>query len=306
MPQHGGMSENKTWFAGWLLVVAGGLLLLPIALPAAGVESRMNLPQVSGEVWLSAEARLELDSVWGKWASDREYAMTPSVSQRLLEALPAELRDGCREMLSDFEPAIKVERNLGVRVLHAEGIADERTAILAFRCTVHIPELTAYDERPAVLVLHKGAGVLRLLPLAETCENCSDLYHVAYTQKFAAAGGYLAELKVEHTTDNPCCDGGDSHGGRDLLLVAVPEGAKVLTFEKDTDDYNHDDESEDTQTVCKSEVAYERDSNGYLLALNAQTNCTQNGKFAPPIKASRFEWNAGEKRFLPSGVARSL
>ena len=100
------------------------------------------------------------------------------------------------------------------------------------------------------------------------------------------------------TTDNPCCDGGDSRSAGKLLLVAVPEGATVLAFEKETDDYNRDDADGDTQTVCRSEVSYERDGEGRLLAINARKSCTENGKFVPPIKASRFEWNAGEKRFL--------
>jgi hypothetical protein len=105
--------------------------------------------------------------------------------------------------------------------MYAEHVNGERTAILAFRCTVHIPDATAYDERPAVLVSDKEGAVLRFVSLAEECNNCSELYHVGYTQKFAAAAGYLAELRVDHSTDNPCCDGGDSHGGSDLLLLAL-------------------------------------------------------------------------------------
>jgi len=201
-------------------------------------------------------------------------------------------------MLSDFEPMTKVGRNLSVRVLHAERVGEERTALLAFRCTVHIPDVTAYDERPAVLVLHKDVSVLRLLAIADDCRNCTDLYLVGYTQRFAAAAGYLAELNVEHTSSNPCCDGGDSRSGSELRLVAVPEGTTVLTFEKDSDDISVDDENGDGQTVCNSEIVYERDSKGYLLAMNAQTRCTLNGKFEPPVKTSRFEWNAVEKRFL--------
>lgn len=276
--------------------MAAFLLFPPAAHTRA--ESRLNLPQVAVQVSLNAEARLKLDGVFEKWPGDPEHAMTPDIAGLLIEALPVELRNGCREMLSDFEPMTKVGRNLSVRVLHAERVGEERTALLAFRCTVHIPDVTAYDERPAVLVLHKDVSVLRLLAIADDCRNCTDLYLVGYTQRFAAAAGYLAELNVEHTSSNPCCDGGDSRSGSELRLVAVPEGTTVLTFEKDSDDISVDDENGDGQTVCNSEIVYERDSKGYLLAMNAQTRCTLNGKFEPPVKTSRFEWNAVEKRFL--------
>jgi len=275
----------------------GALLLFSMAIHVLA-ESRLNLPQVAAEVRLNAEAKLELDSMLEKWSGDPTQAIAPDAWRLLLESLPAELRNGCREMLSDFETMVKVDRDLSVRILYAERVNGERTAILAFRCTVHIPEVTAYDERPAVLVSDKEGAVLRLVSLAEDCNNCSDLYHVGYSQKFAAAAGYLAELNVEHSTDNPCCDGGDSHGGSDLLLVAVPEGAKLLAFEKDTDDYNHDDEAGDAQTACRSEISYERDRQGRLQAIDARTSCTENGKSKPPIKATRFEWNVREKRFL--------
>ncbi len=277
--------------------VMGAFVLFPTAVHTRA-ENRLNLPQLAAQVSLNAEAKLQLDGVFEKWAGDPEHAMTPEMAHFLIEALPAELRNGCREMLSDFESMVRVDRNLSVRVLHAERVNDERSAILAFRCSVHIPDVTAYDERPVVLVLDKEGAVLRLVSVAEDCKNCSDLYHVGYTQRFAASAGYLAELSVEHSTSNPCCDGGDSHSGSDLLLVSVPEGAKVLAFEKETDDYNHDDENGDAQTVCESEISYQRDSKGGLQAIDARTSCTVNGKFAPPIKRSRFEWNAGEKRFL--------
>jgi hypothetical protein len=291
------MHNHKRGLVSLRLFATSAPLLFSMAIHVCA-ESRMNLPQVAAEASVDAKTKLQVDSAFDKWASDPEHAMTPDTARLLIEASPAELRNGCREMLSDFESMVRVDRNLSVRVLHAERVNEERTAVLAFRCTVHIPDVTAYDERPAVLVSNRSVSILKLLPVANECKNCSDLYQVGYTQRFAVARGYMAELNVGHTTRNPCCDGGDDHEGSDLLLVAVPEGAKLLAFEKDTDDYNHDDENGDAQTVCKSEISYLRDSKGGLQAIDARTSCTVNGKFEPPIKASRFEWNASEKRFL--------
>jgi hypothetical protein len=287
-----------------LLGSAIGILLLLLAACDGKAESRLNLPQITAEVRLKVEARSQLESMVDKWISDAAQAIAPEAWRPLLEAVP-ELRKGCREMLSDFEPMAKVSRDFSVRVLHAEHVDEQRSAILTFRCTVHVPDVTAYDERPATLLLKKESSVLKLLPVGKDCRNCADLYQVGYTQGFAAIDGYLAELNVEHSTDNPCCDGGDSSSGSNLLLVAVPEGAIVLAFEKDTDDYNHDDEGGDTQTVCTSKISYERDGKGDLHAIDARTSCSENGKVAPPVKASRFEWNAEEKRFLERGARSS-
>ena len=267
----------------------------------SGAESRLNLPQLATEVPLPAEANVEFEGMVDQWISNPTLGIAPGAWRPLLEAVP-DLRNGCRAMLADFEPMAKVHRDFSVRVLHAEHSGEERSAVLAFRCTVYVPDVTAIDERPAVLLLHKGTSVLKLLPLAEECSNCSDLYRVGYTQRFAATPGYLAELSVEHSTDNPCCDGGDSSSGTKLLLVAVPESVTVLALEKDTDDYSHDDESGDGETVCKSDIFYEWDGTGRLQAVNAQTRCSEKGKLMPPAKTSRFEWNAEEKRFLQRGV----
>ena len=302
MPQHGYMRKHE-YQPAWRGLLTGAMSAFLLLLMAADgkAESRLNLPQVTAEARLKVEARSQLESMVDKWISDATQAIAPEAWRPLLEAVP-ELRNGCREMLSDFEPMTKVGRDFSVRVLHAEHVGEERSAILAFRCSVHIPDVTAYDERPAVLLLNKGASVLKLLPLAEDCKNCADLYQVGYTQRFATGGGYLAELNVEHSTDNPCCDGGDSNSGNKLLLVAVPQGAIVLAFEKDTDDTSADDENGDGQTVCKSEISYERDGKGDLRAIIARTSCSENGKFVPPVRTSRFEWNAGEKRFLERSV----
>lgn len=297
--QHGSMSTYSWRFGLWRAGLIGAIGVAATA-GVAGAESRLNLPQIAREVRLSAETRVALDGVIETWAGDGEHGIAPGVGRLLLGDLPAEMREGCREMLADFEQMTKVNRDLSVRVLHAERVGEERTALVAFRCSVHIPDVTAYDERPAVMVLGKDASVLRLLALADDCRNCSDLYHVGYTQRFAGAAGYLAELKIEHTTDNPCCDGVDSHSGNELMLVTVPDGAVALMLDKDSDDMSADDSDPNGggQTICKSEVLYERDGKGYVAAVTARTSCATDGKFEPPVKVNRFEWSAGEKRFL--------
>ncbi len=76
----------------------------------------------------------------------------------------------------------------------------------------------------------------------------------------------------------------------------------MLAFEKETDDYNHDDENGDSQTVCKSVVSYERDS-ARLQVVSARIRCEANGKFVPPIQTRRFRWEPARKRFEESQMA---
>jgi hypothetical protein len=279
----------------------GPHFLLAFAVATAG-HSRLNLPQETAEVILNSAAKAEVDSVLESGSALAEGQLPVRVTQVLIESLPARLRNGCKEMISDFGANPAVSSAWSATLLHAEGDSADRSALVSFRCTVHIADLTGYDERPALLHSTKQATILKFLPLDPDCTNCSDLYHLRYNQRFEAAGGYLAELDVEHSTSNPCCDGGDRLGGTRLLLISVPEGASVLDFEKATDDYSHDDEApEDVQTVCKSEVSYERDANRYLQAVTARMSCTQKEKLVPPILTRRFEWHPANQRFQERG-----
>ncbi len=280
----------------------GSQFLLVFAVATAG-HSRLNLPQETAEVTLNSAAKGEIDSVLENRSALAKGQLPANVAQILIESLPAHLRNGCKEMISDSAANPLVSSAWSATLLHAEGDRAERSALVSFRCTVHIADLVGYDERPAVLLSRKQATVLKFLPLDPDCTNCSDLYHLQFKQRFEATGGYLAELDVEHSTSNPCCDGGDRLSGTRLLLISVPEGASVLDFEKATDNYSHDDEApEDAQTVCKSEVSYERDPNQHLQAVTARMSCTQNGKFVPPIVTRRFEWNPANQRFQEHGT----
>ncbi len=284
-------------------MLLGSYLLLAFAVATPG-QSRLNLPQETAEVTLNSAAKADLDSALDNGSASAKGQLPARVVQILIESLPARLRNACKEMISDYGANPVARTAWSATLLHAEGDSGERSALVSFRCTVRIGDLVGYDERPALLLSRKQATILKFLRLDPDCANCSDLYHVQYQQRFEATGGYLAELDVEHSTINPCCDGGDRRGGTRLLLISVPDGSSALDFEKASDDYNHDDEApEDTQTACKSEVSYERDPNRHLQAVTARMSCTQNGKFVPPIVTRRFEWNPANQRFQEHGTS---
>jgi len=270
-------------------------LVLAAAANAAG-GSRLNLPQSLAELTLNAE---DLKSVLTPQNGEDEDILAPQITGLLIGSLPREFRDACREMVPNFGPeaAAKTTWKWSVRRLYVEGNDIQQSALLALRCTAHMPDITYYDERPAVLLLNKEKALLKLSPLAEDCKNCSDLYHIRFTQKFGTPSAYLAELSVEHSNENPCCDGIVRESGTLLLLIAVPDGTQVLAFEKDS----FDDVGEET-TECKSSVFYERESDGRLKAITARTSCSENGKPVPPV-TTQFVWNPREKRFRPHNGA---
>jgi hypothetical protein len=275
-------------------VISAFLVLATAANAAAG--SRLNLPQSSAEVSLNAEG---LNSILTRQNGDDEDILAPQITQLLIGSLPREFRDACREMVPNFGPqaVAQTTSEWSVRRLHAEGNDIQHSALLALRCTAHVPNITYYDERPALLLVNKEKALLKLSPLAEDCKDCSDLYHIRFTQKFGAPSGYLAEMSVEHSNENPCCDGIARESGTLLLLVAVPDGTQVLAFEKDS----FDDTGEEA-TECKSSVFYERESDGRLKSITTRTSCTANGKPVPQV-TKQFVWNPNEKRFRPRNAA---
>ena len=148
--------------------------------------SRLNLPQPSAEVPLNAA---DLKSILTPQNGKDEDLLAPQVTGFLMGSLPKEFRYACREMVPNFgsEAAAKTTWEWSVRRLHVEGNDIQQSALLALRCTVHVPDITYYDERPAVLLLNKEKAFLKLSPLAEDCTNCSDFVsHTVHTKVWSA------------------------------------------------------------------------------------------------------------------------
>jgi hypothetical protein len=257
--------------------------------------NRLNLPQLSAEVTLNAD---EVKGVFTAQQGKGEVVLAPPITQLLIGSLPAEFRDGCREMVPNFGPqaAAKTTWAWSIRRLYIEGNENEQSTLLALRCTAHVPEITYFDERLAVLLNGKKT-VLKLLALDRDCTDCSTLYHLQFTQRFDSDSGYLAELNIDHTTENPCCDGGYTETGSGLLLIAVPSGVSALALDKDTHSDVPGEESSDSHSDCKSVITYERDGMSKLRAVVSSTTCTENGKVQPSITTSRYDWDRSKRRF---------
>jgi hypothetical protein len=284
-----------------ICVILAGLYCLLAGTPAFG-GNRLDLPQVSAEVNLPLG---QVESVFEMQPNKTGEALPARETYVLISSLPADFRNGCSDMTLDYGPQAAAQTTWAwsVRVLHAESGKFGQSALLAFRCTAHVPDVTYSDERRAIL-LNGQKTTLKLLALDKDCDNCSDLYHFEFVQRFNTENGYFAELRLEHTTENPCCDGGDTDKGARFLLVTIPLEAVALSFDKETYFYNHDDQDGDTETECKSVVTYDREA-GNLLGVNTQTSCTENGKPKPPVMVTRYRWDRTKERFESSAAASS-
>ena len=281
-------------------------ILLGLGFLCAGTSAfagdRLDLPQIAAEVDLPLG---EIQSIFNLEVDENAQLLPARETQLLIDSLPEEFRDGCRQMVVDFGPqaASTTAWAWSVRRLHVESGKFGQSALLAFRCTVHVPDVTYVDERLAIL-LNGAKTVLKLLALDKDCTNCTDLYQFRFSQRFDAESGYFAELNVDHTTQHPCCDGGDVENGTRFLLIAVPSGSITVSFDKETSFYNHDDEDGDTQTECRSSVAYER--NGPTLqGLTTKTACRENGKFKPPVTIDHYLWDRNKEAFIKNESASS-
>src|SRR5437899_10777253 len=122
--------------------VVSAFLVLAIAANAAG-GSRLHLPQSSAELALNAE---NLKSILTSQNGEDADMLAPQITRVLIASLPKEFHDACREMVPNFGPeaAAKTTWEWSVRRLHVEDNDIQQSALLALRCTAHVPDITYY------------------------------------------------------------------------------------------------------------------------------------------------------------------
>lgn len=173
--------------------------------------------------------------------------------------------------------------------------------VLAFRCASTSKDVEShyYDERPATLSLTPDAATLSFIPLAKEGDDSTDLYRVEFSQAFAAVGARLAELRVYHSNENPCCGGADDESGNRLVTIDLSRGKQVLSLDETTERGSHDDsvDDEDTQTVCNTKVSYLHGDAGNVESILSETRCTKNKEPLPEVKKQTFRWNAETHRY---------
>lgn len=268
-------------------------LLVLFSLPAA---AQINLPQLDATVAIPEAARAALEPALRPAATAKSSIFSVELERSLVELLPEELRDACPRMISHWGDFARGTARWSVRSLSWQMQPDQLETLVAFRCGSSHPDYVDYfDERLALLLVGSDEARLRLIPLADDCDNCSDLFHLDSSQSFPQAGGELVELLVTSSSDNPCCDGPSAWRREELLYLVLPAGDSALQIDRAQEDYQHD-EAGDTEEICNSEVTYTRGPQGELLEITAVTSCRVNGDPQPGTTLG-YRWNPVTRRF---------
>ena len=268
-------------------------LIVLFALPAA---AQINLPQIDTTLTLPEDARAALEPSLRQAAAEGRIVLSIETEQQLIELLPSELRDACPRMIHYWGDYAQGTARWNVRALDWQARPDRLGALLAFRCGSSLSDYAqAYDERLALLAFEPGAARLQLIPLAEDCDNCSDLFHLEFSRSFPLPEGELAELVVASSSDNPCCDGPSAWRQEELLYFVLPGGDVALKVERSREDYQHDDENGDWEEICGSTVI-DTTVDGRLVELTLHTVCRINGEKSSQ-EARSYRWNGATARF---------
>jgi len=274
-----------------------GVVVLVLALPAA---ARLNLPQQAHETTLHEAARDILQRYLIQPAA--APALPGDLQELLVKSLPAEGRGACAEMIEHWGTVAEGTATWSVRALFRWEQASGRTLLVAFRCGSSYADYASYyDERLGIVSLEPSSARLRLIPVAEDCDNCSDLYHLEFSDELAVPGGTLAVLALTFSSDNPCCDGPSQWRTEQLIYVLLPEGRVALALDRVTESYDHDDEAGDTEEVCRSGITPRRNPAGQLAGLVAEIRCEATAQ-PVTVQVRRFAWQPATRRFQEQGT----
>jgi hypothetical protein len=259
--------------------------------------ARANLPQPDHRIPISGQVRDSLAVSLAEADTGRAGALPSGVEKLLIDLLPEAFRMACGEMVEHWGTIAEGTARWWVRELYRLQEAESLTLLVAYRCGSTWPDYAQfYDERLAVLTLEPSGDRLRLVPVAEDCSNCSDLYHLELSQTFPLPQGRLVELVATNSSDNPCCDGPTAWNVERRLLLLLPETELALSLERVREDYYHDDVEGDTEVTCTSQIDYRRDPTGCLTEVLSETTCQDDGEPAAG-RSAHYRWNAGSRRF---------
>jgi hypothetical protein len=276
--------------------LASLVFLLPCTATAS---DRLNLPQSNEKIVLEGPAREALEAALAAAPGGTpSFALASEPAAQLIASLPEDFRNSCSDVVGSWGESAKETARWTVRVLFSSATAAGTEAVLALRCGSTAPNVEAYyDERTAIVAVGPQSATLGLLPLAKDCDNCSDFYHLEFSQTFAAVGARLLELRVSYGNRSPCCDGGDMESGEQRLILRLPEGEQVATVDAGMESDSHDDEDGDSDMVCEAKIDYSRDAAGNVESIRSETRCTVNKEPVPDVKTRSFRWNAAARRF---------
>jgi hypothetical protein len=263
-------------------------------LPAA---AQLNLPQFDASAEFPEETRTTLEPLLRRAAAEGTAVLSLEAERQVIGLLPAELRDACPRMISHWGEVAQGTARWSLRVLQWRPSPDALAALLAFRCGSSLPDYAeAYDERLGLLRFTLDTAQMKLIPIAEDCDNCSDLFRLEFSRAFPLPEGELAELAVTASSENPCCGGPSAWREERLLYVALPEASVALSVVRQSERYEHDDVEGDWEEICGSHVM-DTTVDERLIDLTLHTTCRINGeKSKQEVQSHR--WNPELRSFV--------
>ncbi|HXX14374.1 MAG TPA: hypothetical protein VEJ47_05675 [Candidatus Eremiobacteraceae bacterium] len=261
------------------------------------VVPRLDLAQSGEQVVLQGSARTMLETALASATGKGPVELDDETATALMQSLPEEFRDSCDEMAATWAENWKAKWS--VRVLYSLRTSAGTQAVLALRCTPSMHGRGYYDERPATVSVNRQSATVDLVPLGEECSNCSDLYRVEFSQAFPAPGAQLVELQEYHSSDNPCCGGGDEDSGNRRVILDLATGKQALSIDERSEWESHDDSTEDADTegICDTKISYLRNGAGNVESIVTETRCTENGKPEGEVKKQTFRWNGEARKY---------
>jgi hypothetical protein len=182
------LAQRKPVRDGGFWLVAALVLLAPCAV------ARMNLPQRRQVVTLKEDAASAARTYFSQRAQPE---LAPSIEQLLTSRLPADLRQGCADIIGGWGSEAAESGAWRVRLLSGQA----HQAWLAFRCGSRRSDLSQYyDERLAVL--HFDPARLEFLPVGEDFENDTTLYRVEFAERLTLENGEALAFRVVSSNDN--------------------------------------------------------------------------------------------------------
>lgn len=284
--------------SSWSLALASAAVLLAGSPPP--LYAQLALPQLDKRIAFDEPATRNLTAAFS--AIEAGAALTPATNTLLISILPAEFRDACHQMTKFWDPG---ESSWTAKLLNLAREPNNLTALLAYRCAANgLPKY--FDERPAVLRIEGPTGSLTFIPLAEPCDNCSDLYSVNFVATLPVDHGSLLKLEVASSSDNPCCGGSDSFSHDTLFWIAMPQAQVALHVDSRTEFDGYDDESEESsQEVCTAEIKEVRDTAGNVAEISAATTCVADKVPQKPPESLRYLWDSATARFQPTAKPKN-
>jgi hypothetical protein len=281
------MNDKVMTISPYAWRLAASLAVAALLACGQGIE-RLSLPQQS------AVLRLPAESVAAALQLSTGQTLSAAAEHPLIRTLPASMQNGCRAMIAAWGENPANTPQWGIRVL----LRQPDGLWLALRCQSADPHVRQYyDERLAFV--RPSSSTMQFLPFDRDAAADSRLFHVELGERLPVQGFEAIAFRVTADSDNPCCGGGDVVREQWLRLYVVSEpgvdqALSVLTLQ---DQQSHDDEHGDSRIVRVTQVDFERNAAGAVVAALTRSREEADGKLRGTGSA-RYRWDSKARRFV--------